>query len=175
MSHGKNSYRCVLFMNRSCSSAYGHRQAGVSLLEVMIALFITAIGILGAAAMQLNALKYTDSSKLTSQASFIVYDILDRMRANADPSQLIQYQIQDTETLPGGANSVRGTDLIDFANAVATLPDGAGSIAVDGSTVTVAINWSEGRAGGADSEGNIQRGELVITTDVALEVPLAAP
>ena len=46
---------------------------------------------------------------------------------------------------------------------------------VDGSTVTVAINWSEGRAGGADSEGNIQRGELVITTDVALEVPLAAP
>jgi len=162
-------------MTGSFNCSVGHREAGVSLLEVMIALFITAIGILGAAAMQLNALQYTDSSKLTSQASFIVYDILDRMRANADPTQLIQYQVQTTETLPGGANSVRATDLLDFASGVATLPDGAGSIAVDGSTVTVAVNWSEGRAGGADNEGNIQRGELVVTTDVAPDVIGAAP
>lgn len=57
------------------------RQRGVTLIEVMVAVFVTAVGVLGAAAMQLNSLKYTDSSRMTSQASFIVYDIIDRIRA----------------------------------------------------------------------------------------------
>jgi Tfp pilus assembly protein PilV len=33
--------------------------------------------------LQLNALKYTDGSRMTSQASFIAYDMMDRIRANA--------------------------------------------------------------------------------------------
>ncbi|GGD04977.1 type IV pilus modification protein PilV [Halopseudomonas salina] len=151
------------------------RQRGVSLLEVMIAVFVTAIGVLGAAAMQLNALKYTDSSRLSSQASFIVYDVIDRIRANADPVQLDQYDIANIEAVPGSANSVLATDLIDFANAVSALPDGAGSIDVNGSQVSVEVSWSEGRAGGLDAEGNVQRGELAITTNVAVNAVGAAP
>lgn len=150
-------------------------QRGFSLLEVMIAIFITAIGVLGAAAMQLSALKYTDSSRLTSQASFIAYDIIDRMRANADPSQLERYALVNLEAAPGSATSVLSTDLIDFANAVGTLPDGAGSIEVDGSEVMVEISWSEGRAGGADAEGEIARGELVVSSQVAIDNVAAAP
>ena len=151
------------------------RQLGVSLLEVMIAVFVTAIGVLGAAAMQLNALKYTDSSRLSSQASFIVYDVIDRIRANADPVQLGQYDIADIEAVPDTANSVLSTDLIDFANAVSTLPGGAGSIDVNGSQVSVEVSWSEGRAGGVDDEGNAQRGELSVTTSVAVNAVGAAP
>jgi len=150
-------------------------QVGISLLEVMIAIFITAIGVLGAAAMQLSALKYTDSSRLTSQASFIVYDVIDRIRANADPAQLVQYEIANLDSAPSAANSVLTTDLIDFATAVATLPDGAGSIDVNGSQVTVEVNWSEGRAGGADDEGNVERGELVVTSQVSIDSLAAAP
>ncbi|WP_339846147.1 type IV pilus modification protein PilV [uncultured Halopseudomonas sp.] len=151
------------------------RQRGVSLLEVMIAVFVTAIGVLGAAAMQLNALKYTDSSRLSSQASFIVYDVIDRIRANADPVQLGDYDIASLEAVPGSATSVLTTDLIDFANAVAALPAGAGSIDVVGSRVTVEVSWSEGRAGGVDDEGNVQRGELAVTTNVAVNAVGAAP
>lgn len=144
-------------------------QIGFSLMEVMIAVFIAAVGVLGAAAMQLNALKYTDSSKLTSQASFIVYDIIDRMRANADPSQLIQYAMTDTVQVPGAASTVLSTDLIDFANAVDTLPDGRGVIDVNDSQVTVQVSWYEGRA-----EGSVQRGMLSITTNVSID-DLAVP
>lgn len=151
------------------------KQQGFSLLEVMIAIFITAIGVLGAAAMQLNALKYTDSSRLTSQASFIVYDVIDRIRANADPVQLAQYELANLDSAPSVANSVLTTDLKDFANAVASLPEGEGAIDVDGSEVTVALSWSEGRAGGADDEGNIQRAELVVTTRVSIDDAGAAP
>lgn len=151
------------------------RQRGVSLLEVMIAVFVTAIGVLGAAAMQLNALKYTDSSRLSSQASFIVYDIIDRIRANADPVVLDQYDIDSIAGAPGAANSVLATDLIDFANAVTALPGGAGSINVNGSQVTVEVSWSEGRAGGLDEEGNAQRGELSVVTNVAVNAVGVAP
>lgn len=151
------------------------RQSGFSLMELMIAVFIAAIGVLGAAAMQLNALKYTDSSKLTSQASFIAYDIIDRMRANADPKQLSQYAIASTKAIPEAANTVRATDLIDFVNAVAALPGGSGWINVDGSEVTVRVSWSEGRAGAADQDGNIQRGELAITSRVSIGSVATSP
>ncbi len=58
-------------------------QEGMTLVEVLVALVILGVGLLGAAAFQLNALKYTDSARMTSQASFIAYDMLDRIRANA--------------------------------------------------------------------------------------------
>jgi len=151
------------------------RQRGFSLLEVMIAVFVLAIGVLGAAAMQLSALKYTDSSRLTSQASFIVYDIIDRIRANADPVQLGQYDIANIEAVPGSATSVLSTDLIDFATAVSALPEGAGSINVNGSQVTVEISWAEGRAGGVDDDGNVQRGDLAVTTNVSVNAVGAGP
>lgn len=57
-------------------------QEGMTLIEVLVAMLILGVGLLGAAMIQLNALKYTDSSRMTSQASFIAYDMLDRIRAN---------------------------------------------------------------------------------------------
>lgn len=139
-------------------------QQGVTLIEVMIAVFISAIGVLGAAALQLNALKYTNSAVYTSQASFIAYDILDRIRASADPDNLNAYDLDSTNSPPSGSG-LQDTDLIDFSTNVQSLPSGLGSINVVGSTVSVTISWSEGKAGlSADETGN-----FTITTDVANE------
>lgn len=139
-------------------------QSGVTLIEVMIAVFISAIGVLGAAALQLNALKYTNSAVYTSQASFIAYDILDRIRASADPDSVDDYELDSTDSPPSGS-SLQATDLTDFSTNVQSLPGGVGSIAVTGSTVTVNISWSESKATGeADATGTFS-----ITTDVANE------
>ncbi|MWV16407.1 type IV pilus modification protein PilV [Pseudomonas sp. L-22-4S-12] len=139
-------------------------QQGVTLIEVMIAVFISAIGVLGAAALQLNALKYTNSAVYTSQASFIAYDILDRIRASADPDNLNAYDLDSTNSPPSGSG-LQDTDLIDFSTNVQSLPSGLGSINVVGSTVSVTISWSEGKAGlSADETGN-----FTVTTDVANE------
>ena len=139
-------------------------QSGVTLIEVMIAVFISAIGVLGAAALQLNALKYTNSAVYTSQASFIAYDILDRIRASADPDSVDDYELDSTDSPPSGS-SLQATDLTDFSTNVQSLPGGAGSIAVTGSTVTVNISWSESKATGeADATGTFS-----ISTDVANE------
>jgi len=32
----------------------------------------------------------------------------------------------------------------------------------------VEVSWAEGRAGGVDEEGNVRRGELAVTTNVAV-------
>ena len=40
-------------------------QEGMTLIEVLVAVLILGVGLLGAAMIQLNALKYTDSSRMT--------------------------------------------------------------------------------------------------------------
>ncbi|MFB4368563.1 MULTISPECIES: type IV pilus modification protein PilV [unclassified Pseudomonas] len=153
---------------------YG-RERGVTLIEVMVAVFITAIGLLGAAALQLNALKYTDSARTTSQATFIAYDILDRIRANADSSNLSSYAMTSISNAPSSAGNILQQDKMDFASNVGTLNGGTGSIVVNGTTITVTIGWSESRAnkaaggGGSDDTGQIQ-----ITSEVAVPPPGAS-
>ena len=138
------------------------RQKGMTLIEVLVSVLILAIGILGAAAIQLNALKYTDSSAMTSQASFIAYDMMDRIRANVDGNAagngannvLARYSLSSLATAPlvGNLNDARLQDLFDFRTNIIAFAgaDGASSkIAIDGREVTITINWNDARATGA--------------------------
>jgi len=62
------------------------RQVGMTLIEVLIALLILFISLLGSAGMQLNALKYTTSALTSTQASFIAYSTRDQGRAAVNPT-----------------------------------------------------------------------------------------
>lgn len=57
-------------------------QSGSSLIEVLITLLIFTVGMLGLAALQLNALQGSSSSAQRSQSTWILQDIAERMRAN---------------------------------------------------------------------------------------------
>jgi type IV pilus assembly protein PilV len=63
-----------------------HRRAfknrGFTLLEVMVALLILSIGLLGLAAMQLTGMRYNTDAYARTQATIFAYDIIDRIRAN---------------------------------------------------------------------------------------------
>jgi len=59
-----------------------HRQRGVGLLEVMIAVLVLGVGVLGVLALQTVALRNTDSSAMSSQATVQVYAMFDLLRAN---------------------------------------------------------------------------------------------
>ncbi|AIS19514.1 pilus assembly protein PilV [Pseudomonas rhizosphaerae] len=130
-------------------------QTGVSLIEVLVSLLIMGIGLLGAAALQLNALKFTDSSALTSQASFIAYDMMDRIRANPDGN----YVLANLDAAPtGNMSDTRAQDLADFAaNAKAIGGVSAGSsIAVNNRVVTITVQWSDARATNTANVSNVQ-------------------
>lgn len=55
---------------------------GFSLIEVLVALFVLAIGLLGLAALQTTGFKFGHQSYERTQAVLQAYDIIDRMRAN---------------------------------------------------------------------------------------------
>jgi type IV pilus assembly protein PilV len=59
-------------------------QKGFSLVEVLVALLVLSIGLLGLAALQTTSLKFNTDSYFRTQATYFVYDIIDRMRANSN-------------------------------------------------------------------------------------------
>lgn len=57
-------------------------QNGSSLVEVMVALFVLAIGLLGVLAMQSKSMQYNQSAHVYSQAVYLANDMAERMRSN---------------------------------------------------------------------------------------------
>jgi type IV pilus assembly protein PilV len=122
-------------------------QDGMTLIEVLVALLILGVGLLGAAAIQLNALKYTDSSLMSSQASFIAYDMMDRIRANSGADYTV------TPPTSGNLNVTRDQDLYDFTTNITSFggPTATGSITLNQRVYTITITWDDSRAAAATS------------------------
>ena len=143
-----------------------HIQQGMTLIEVLVALLILTVGLLGAAAVQLNALKYTDSSRMTSQASFIAYDMMDRIRANSGADYTI------TPPTSGNLSVARDQDLYDFTTKISNFggPTATGSIALNQRVYTITITWSDARAA---NTANAQR-SFVLSSRAAVD-PVVMP
>lgn len=141
-------------------------QQGMTLIEVLVALLILTVGLLGAAAVQINALKYTDSSRMTSQASFIAYDMMDRIRANSGANYTVA---PPTSANPGNA---RDQDLYDFTTSIVNFggPTATGSITLNQRVYTITITWSDARAA---NTANAQR-SFVLSSRAAVD-PVVTP
>ena len=59
-------------------------QTGISLIEVLVALLVLSVGLLGLAGLQANGSKFNNSAYLRTQAYIQAYDMADRMRNNLD-------------------------------------------------------------------------------------------
>lgn len=60
-------------------------QRGLSLIEVMVAVFVLATGLLGLGALQARSLVYSQSAYYRSVAADLAADLADRIRANRSP------------------------------------------------------------------------------------------
>jgi len=74
-------------------------QSGFSLLEVLLAVVVISIGFLATARMQVEGLRSSQGAYFTSQATFMMRDIADRMRAN--PVGVANGYYRDFETAEG--------------------------------------------------------------------------
>lgn len=63
---------------------FGESQKGLSLLEVLVAVVILSIGLLGTAALQIQSKRSNLGSIERTLASMLVNDMFERMRANPD-------------------------------------------------------------------------------------------
>ncbi|MDF1822498.1 MAG: type IV pilus modification protein PilV [Alcanivoracaceae bacterium] len=63
---------------------FGASQRGVGMIEVLVAVLVLSIGVLGYAGLQLRALNSTSESHFQTQASSLAQDAVERMMANED-------------------------------------------------------------------------------------------
>ena len=133
---------------------------GFSLVEVLVALLVLSIGLLGLAALQTTSLQYNTGSYFRTQATFLAYDIIDRMRANSTAIANSDGNGYDQPTSSAVSISVNcdtssctSAELATYDvrkwydRAVATLPNATATpptIQIDSSNnVTITIRWME--------------------------------
>lgn len=144
------------------------RQRGFSLIEVLIAILILAIGLLGMAQMQASGMRSTHGAYLRTQATVLAGDILDSMRANLTPARGGSYNVTFGNGLVGA--TIATADVTAWkANLAATLPGGDGQITTTGSDVTVEIAWTGLRQDETVNQAVVATGQnKVFTVDSTL-------
>lgn len=136
------------------------RVRGVGLIEVMVALVVLSIGLLGVANLQLSGLRMTQEAYFHSQAAVLAQDIIDRMRANSaavDSGAYLRNSFANEEQAPRCApavldGSVADQDLALWTQRLACeLPAGDGTVVRrnDG-VMRVTVRWRT-REDGEDS------------------------
>jgi type IV pilus assembly protein PilV len=132
------------------------RSRGFTLIEALVSLLVLSIGLLGVAALQLTSLRANTSAASRSQATFLAYDITDRMRANRDAVKQKAYNIGYGDATAETPATVAERDLKDWLERMgATL--GAGAQAnveyLGNSIVAVRLKWNDTRGDTLNSQG----------------------
>jgi len=119
-------------------------EKGSTLLEVLIALLVITIGLLGLLSMQVYSLKGNQSAYLRSQATIMAYELVDAMRADR------------VRALDGGFDDNATGYRADWDNRlVTTLGAGASATLVrNDNSVQITINWNDQRGEVVDNAGN---------------------
>lgn len=142
-------------MVRRLAAASCRRQPprGLSLIEVLVAVVVLSIGLLGLAGLQASGMRVGQSSLYRSLAAQLASDMVDRMRANVSAASAGTYNLALFAAAPAGA-TVAERDLKDWRQRLASLPSGTGSVAVNGVEVTVVVQWDHTRGAGVLRAGS---------------------
>lgn len=132
------------------------RQRGVSLLEVLIAVLVLAIGILGVAALQATALRNNQGAAERTQAVIQTYTILDAMRANRDAALRGEYDMdwRPCEVPADASTRANREKQIWMQQLKAFNPTACGLVQRRAGTdqFVIGIRWDDRREGQADAE-----------------------
>jgi type IV pilus assembly protein PilV len=141
------------------------RAAGFTLLEVLVALLVMSIGLLGIGKLMILSARANDSAFMRTQATALGYTILDAMRANRQAA-IVQGYDTAMGVFPGapGCGATVATactsaqqaqnDLSQWGNALAVeLPVGQGSVTTvtapdvltgaNNITATIVVQWAD--------------------------------
>lgn len=132
-------------------------QRGATLIEVLVAIVILSIGLLGLAGLQATSIQGNYGAFYRSQATILAADITDRMRANRKAAIAGSYSLSElTSAPPSNSPATRADkDLNEWITQVAKLPHGKAKIERDNTTslVTITINWDDSRGSIKKSDG----------------------
>lgn len=127
------------------------KQQGLSIIEVLVAMLILAVGLLGMASLQVRAVSDTTNSSFRSIAIFYANDMADRIRANPVAEQGNLYNDETGGSEKVNCLNATGCNSTDMAahdkyewlkNVGEALPAGTGEINKNGNLYTVTVSWN---------------------------------
>ena len=156
------------------------KQAGFTMMEMLVAVLVMGVGVLGVTGLQLVSLQNNQAALLRAEAVQLAYDILDRIRVNpangggvvaglnydgvaigdapAAPAdclggtctvgQITAFDVAVWKCSLGGFNAeqvcedLRNTEALPGEEEQPGLPNGDGSIVLNGSVITVTVQWN---------------------------------
>jgi type IV pilus assembly protein PilV len=130
------------------------RQSGLSMLEVLVALVVLSIGLLGTAALQIQALQSAHSSYQRTIASVIAADAAERLWVQLSTGTVNRATVETAWRNHWSASPIPPN--------VVTLPGFAGTITQNGIIYTITVTWDEPRF--ADAAGG--QTSFVYTTNL---------
>lgn len=140
-------------MNRFGRLHRGHARAarGFSLIEVLIALVVLAVGLLGLALLQTMNLRYTKSADQRTKAVNLASSMLDMMRSNRSQAGAYTITVPDFAAVDAsagcgspeavGVNQNRARWMCEVVENLG--PGAAGEVTLDAGTATVVVTWEE--------------------------------
>jgi type IV pilus assembly protein PilV len=143
-------------------NSHSRLQSGFTLLEVMIALVIFSIGLLGLAGLQAGGLRSNTQAQLRTIATIQAYDMAERIRSNPRGVVDGDYNALDDATPTAGdciSNTCTAAEMATYdyyeweLNTQNVLPSGHGTVssaAVGGGAArlfTITVMWDEERTG----------------------------
>ncbi|MBT9568327.1 MAG: type IV pilus modification protein PilV [Thiobacillus sp.] len=127
-------------------------QSGFTLLEILVAMVVLSIGLLGLAGLMTTSMRDNLSASHRTQATWMAYDMIDRMRANRVGAIAGSYTMPlgaaAACTVAAPAGTLPAQDIAAWKSQLAcVLPAGTGSVAVNAATraVTIVIQWNDSR------------------------------
>lgn len=130
-----------------------HRPArGATLLEVLIAVLIMAVGLLGIAALQSVSLRNTQGASERSNAVIQSYAMFDMLRANRDVARAGGYdegwRCEVPDDLSNRIDADRGRWITQLQASMG--PTACGRVTCGAVQCEVGVRWDDSRATGGD-------------------------
>ena len=138
------------------------RQRGVGIIEILVAVLILSIGLLGLAGLQMQTLRNNESSLERSMAVAETHAIADAMRADRVNAQNGLFNLALAASAPTGT-TFREVVLANWRqNLINALgADATGSVNCNGTLCTIVVQWD-------DTRGTAGTATQQITTQVQI-------
>lgn len=139
------------------SSRAGVQQRGITMVEILVALIVLAIGFLGMASIQLLGAKNIAGSSYRTLATIYAYDMAERMRSNIEGVEGGFYNKLDGNNKMTNPKCVANcspkqiaqrdgfdwNQLIQNSVSAGGLPDGVGSVSFKNDQHEIRVAWRE--------------------------------
>ncbi|VAW80016.1 Type IV fimbrial biogenesis protein PilV [hydrothermal vent metagenome] len=131
-----------------------HHESGFTLVEVLVAVLVLSVGLLGLASLQANGIRQNSSAYMRTQAIVFANDMADRMRAN--PTEVSSGAYSNVIKSMAGADpgcaiapcvasDITLHDITNWYNSLNELPNGTGTITGDGRLFTITVMWDDNK------------------------------